>query len=183
MRVKFLETTTFLMDYCPIFGFIMQYSFQYEKPKVLQGLRVHFVSRPEVKVLAYAVNIFAIIAAVLFYMNKIRPQAFILCSLLWFVLMLTFWFIMPRMVYKRASKTFEDQYIATFNTVGVGIENENGSMSWEWPKFSNYFESGQFFHLYFGPRSFFLFPKTTMDADFIIKLRELLSKHVRKGRH
>ena len=160
----------------------MQYSFQYEKPRVLQGLRVHFVSRPEVKVMAYAVNIFAIVAAVLFWMEKIRPQAFLLCSLLWFVLMLTFWFIMPRMVYKRAVKTFQDQYIATFNEVGVGLENDRGSMSWDWNKFSNYFESGQFFHLYFGPRSFFLFPKSPMNADFIIELRDLLAAHIRKGR-
>ena len=160
----------------------MQYSFQYDKPKVLQGLRVHFVSRPEVKIMAYAVNIFAIVAALLFWFHKIRPQAFLLCSLLWFILMLIFWFIMPRLVYKKAIHTFQQDYIATFNKIGVGLENEKGAMSWDWSKFSNYFESGQFFHLYFGPRSFFLFPKTPMTADFIIELRALLAEKLRKGK-
>lgn len=161
----------------------MQYSFQYEKSKVLQGLRIHFVSRPEVKVMAYAVNIFAIVAAVLFWMDKIRPQAFLLCSLLWIVLMVVFWFVMPRVVYKKAINTFQQSYIATFNEVGVGLENERGTASWDWPKFTNYFESNGFFHLYFGARSFFLFPKDEMDATFILELRALLKFKLRKGKY
>lgn len=161
----------------------MQYSFQYDKAKVLQGLRVHFVSRPEVKIMAYAVNIFAIVAAVMFWMHKIRPQAFLLCSLLWIVLMIVFWFIMPRVVYKKAVQTFEEKYIATFNEVGVGLENQKGAISWDWPRFTNYFESSQFFHLYFGSRSFFIFPKDEMTPDFILTLRELLKNKLRKGKY
>ncbi|ANI90752.1 hypothetical protein A9P82_11515 [Arachidicoccus ginsenosidimutans] len=161
----------------------MQYSFQYNKAKVLQGLRLHFVSRPEVKILAYVVNIFAIIAAVLYAMHKIRPQAFLLCSLLWMALVIIFWFVMPNIVYRKALKTFKDNFSATFNAQGVTLENEQGYVHWDWNRFSNYFESSQFFHLYFNARSFFLFPKEQMSNEFIADLRILLNDNLRNAKY
>ncbi|HEY0298587.1 MAG TPA: YcxB family protein [Arachidicoccus sp.] len=161
----------------------MQYSFQYNKSKVLQGLRLHFVSRPEVKVLAYAVNIFAIVAAVLFWIHKIRPQAFLLCSALWIALMLIFWFVMPNIVYRKAARTFKDSFTATYNQQGITLENAQGYVHWDWDKFSNYFESAHFFHLYFNARSFFLFPKQEMSSEFAGELRVLLSDKLRNAKH
>ncbi|HMJ47128.1 MAG TPA: hypothetical protein VK498_07340, partial [Ferruginibacter sp.] len=76
--------------------------FTYSKPKVIQALRYHFISRNEIKVLLILVNIFAIVSAGLFFFKKISPLAFLISSTLWFVLMLIFWFILPRIVYKRA---------------------------------------------------------------------------------
>ncbi|MDE1191027.1 MAG: YcxB family protein [Arachidicoccus sp.] len=161
----------------------MQYDFQYNKSKVLQALRLHFISRPEIKVLAYAVNIFAIIAAVMYGLHKIRPQAFLLCSLLWISLVIIFWFVMPNIIFRKANKTFTERFKATFNEQGITLENIQGYVHWEWEKFSNYFESGQFFHLYFNARSFFLFPKDGMSNDFIGSLRVLLNEKLRYGKY
>lgn len=161
----------------------MQYDFQYDKAKVLQALRMHFVSRPEVKILAYAVNIFAIVAAVMYGLHKIRPQAFLLCSALWIVLVVIFWFIMPNIIYRKAKTTFTDRFTGTFNGLGITLENRQGYVHWDWERFSNYFESSHFFHVYFNARSFFLFPKEQMNNELIGEVRVLLKDHVRMGKY
>lgn len=161
----------------------MQYDFQYSKPKVLQALRLHFVSRPEVKILAYAINIFAIVAAVMYGLHKIRPQAFLLCSALWIILVLLFWFFMPTIIYRKAQRTFSDRFTATFNLQGITLENQQGYVHWDWERFSNYFESSHFFHVYFNPRSFFLFPKEQMNSELIGEIRVLLKDNVRNAKY
>ena len=161
----------------------MEYRFEYNKAKVLQGLRLHFVSRPEVKVLVYVVNIFAIVALVFFWLRKIRPNVFLMCSILWIALMITFWFIMPNIIYRKAIRTFQDKFQATFNEQGIALENNKGRVHWDWQRFSNYFESAEFFHLYFTPRSFFLFPKEQMSDEFISDLRALLSEKLRNAKY
>lgn len=161
----------------------MQYSFQYNKSKVMQALRMHFVSRPEVKILAYTVNIFAIVAAVMYGLHKIRPQAFLLCATLWIGLVIIFWYAMPHIIYRKAKRTFEDKFIATFNEQGIELENIHGRAQWDWKRFSNYFESANFFHMYFNARSFFLFPKQQMDSIAIGEVRVLLQQNVRNAKY
>ena len=41
--------------------------FGYEKRQVLQALRYHFITRPEIKILLIIVNVFTILSAVLLY--------------------------------------------------------------------------------------------------------------------
>ena len=87
--------------------------FTYNKAKVIQALRYHFVQRNEVRVLIILVNVFAIISAILFYMKKIRPEPFLLGSFIWIVLMATFWYFLPQSIYKKAA-TFLDSFIIDF---------------------------------------------------------------------
>jgi Na+/H+ antiporter NhaA len=63
-------------------------AFNYNKPKVIQALRYHFISRREIKLLMIFVNVFAIASAALFYFKQISALAFLVSSLLWFVLMI-----------------------------------------------------------------------------------------------
>ena len=86
---------------------------QYEKNKVLQALRYHFISRPEIKVLLILVNVFAILSAVLMALKLIRPFPFLISSFMWFVLMITFWFLLPFIVYRRTS-TFKESVDVSF---------------------------------------------------------------------
>ena len=44
----------------------MKIHITYDKPKVIQALRYHFISRKEIRILLIAVNVFAVISAVLF---------------------------------------------------------------------------------------------------------------------
>lgn len=155
----------------------MQHSFSYEKKKVIQALRYHFVQRPEVRVLIIMVNVFAILSAVLFYMKKIRPEPFLLGSLIWLLLMATFWYILPNSIYKKAS-TFRDSFIIGFTDAQVTLENERGSVQWPWKGFSRFFESPHFFHLYFDGKSFFLVPKEGMSDAFRHELRALLNSKI-----
>lgn len=157
----------------------MQYSFSYDKKKVIQGLRYHFIQRPEVRVMLVLVNVFAIASAVLFYTHKIRPEPFLLGSIIWLLMVVAFWFLLPNGIYKRAA-TFRDSFTIYFNTEDVLLESSRGQVRWPWPRFSKYFESPNFFHLYFDSKSFFLVPKDDMKEDFKHELRGLLAGKIGK---
>lgn len=155
----------------------MQHSFSYEKKKVIQALRYHFIQRPEVRILIVLVNVFAIISAVLFYIKKIRPEPFLLGSFIWLMLMAAFWYFLPNSIYKKAA-TFQDSFIIDFNESEVRLDNERGYVQWPWSKFSRFFESPHFFHLYFDSKSFFLVPKENMGEEFRHELRGMLTKKI-----
>ena len=156
----------------------MQHSFSYEKKKVIQALRYHFVQRPEIRILMILVNVFAIFSAVLFYTKKIRPEPFLLGSFIWLMLMATFWYILPNSIYKKAA-TFQDSFIIDFNDRDVRLENERGFVTWPWQKFSRFFESPHFFHLYFDSKSFFLVPKEGMSEEFKHEVRGVLNDRIK----
>ena len=153
--------------------------FIYHKPKVIQALRYHFLNRKEIKALLVLVNIFAIISAVLFYLNKISPVAFLISSLLWFALMIIFWFVLPTVVYKNAH-TFKDSFRTLLSENNFSIENERGSKSWGWEEFSSFIESPHFFHLYFNSRSFFIIPKEAFEGDEEMEARKIFEKKINK---
>lgn len=156
----------------------MQFNITYQKNKVIQGLRYHFITRPEIKALILIINIFAIVSAILFYLKKIQPQPFILSSFIWVILLIVFWFLLPWYIYRK-SETFKDSF--TVNTVSSGIElsNSRGSVFWSWDQFASYFESPAFIHLYFSSRLFFLIPKDGLSADQLNELRRLLQENIK----
>lgn len=154
--------------------------FKYNKKQVIQALRYHFINRPEIKILLILVNIFAIASAVLLYLKKIDPMAFFFFSVLWFVLMLVIWRILPSMIYKK-SQTFLSEFGMSFNEDGVELTTTRGTQIWHWQKFSGYLETPYFFHLYFDPRSFFLIPKDAFETLTIQQdVRELIKGHIKK---
>jgi hypothetical protein len=136
--------------------------------------------RPEIKILLVFINVFAITSAVMFYLHYIQAVSFLAFSVLWFVLMLVIWRILPGSIYRR-SATFKDHFIMHFEDRGVMLETERGSKGWEWDKFSYYIESHYFFHLYFDTRSFFLVPKDAfMDLPDMQQTRDLLKEKIGK---
>ncbi len=158
----------------------MTIHFSYEKNKVIQALRYHFISRPEIRIMIILVNVFAITSAALFYFRKISPMALLVGSTLWFVLMISFWFVLPYLVYKRAA-TFQDSFTMNFSENGFSLGNDRGSKSWEWKALSTFTESPFFFHLYFDSRSFFLVPKESFkDSDEVYEMRQLLKRKLGK---
>lgn len=158
----------------------MTINFTYDKKKVIQALRYHFLAKKEIRLMIILVNVFALASAVLFYTKKILPFAFLVGSFLWFVLMIAFWFILPGMVYRRAS-TFRDHFTMNFEEDSFTVGNERGSRSWQWRELSNFVETPHFFHLYFDSRSFFLVPKSAFaDTDEVYQLRHLMMDKVKK---
>jgi hypothetical protein len=123
------------------------------------------------------INVFAIVSAALFYSKKIRPEPFLLGSILWIVMMVTFWYIMPHSIYKKAA-TFKDSFTILFTDMQVSLSNDRGTVNWDWQKFSKFFESPHFFHLYFDAKSFFIVPKEGMTEDMRHELRGLLNKKI-----
>jgi len=157
----------------------MQFGFSYDKKKVIQALRYHFISRKEIKILIILVNVFAVLSAVLFYMRKVSPLAFLVSSFLWVALMVAFWFILPQLIY-RQTQAFRESYILSIHEQVLRLENERGYTEWEWKNFESYFETPSFFHLYFNTKTFFLIPKDEMDDDFLQQLRDNLRLKVGK---
>ena len=153
--------------------------FTYNKGKVIQALRYHFISRREIKVMMILVNVFAIVSALLYFLKKISPMAFLISSVLWFGLMITFWYLLPMTIYKK-SATFKDKFKATFGKDEFTIENERGRRSWPWQEFSASMESPHFFHLYFNTRSFFIVPKEAFQEEELDIARKILAAKIAK---
>ena len=153
----------------------------YEKKKVLKALRYHFISTLEIRIMIILVNVFAIATFTLYFLKKIQSLAFLVGSLLWIILMISFWYILPAMVYRKAV-TFKHEFSMTFEQDGFSLGHENGSKSWKWEALKNYLESPHFFHLYFDSRSFLLVPKDgCKDSDEVFELRGLIKSKVKKG--
>ena len=156
----------------------MTVNFGYDKKQVIQALRYHFLMRPEIKVLLILVNVFAIASAIMFYLKKIQPLSFLIFSVLWLVLMLIIWRILPGSIYRRAL-TFKDHFIMHVREEEVVLETERGAKGWPWAKFSHFVESPYFFHLYFDGRSFFLVPKDAFqDITDQQEVRKLLREKI-----
>lgn len=153
--------------------------FTYDKKKVIQALRYHFITRREIKIMMILVNVFAILSAGLFYFKKVSPLAFLISSVLWISLMVLFWFLLPYMVYKKA-ETFKDRFMAILGNDFFRIENERGGRSWPWTDFSTWIESPNFFHLYFNSRSFFILPKEAFAGDELFEARKILNAKIKK---
>jgi YcxB-like protein len=158
----------------------MTIHFGYEKKQVIQALRYHFISRPEIRIMLILVNVFALASITLYALHKITPIAFLVGSGLWIVLMISFWFIMPGMVYKRA-ETFRHNFTIHFEADDFTLAHERGSRKWAWNSLNNFIESPHFFHLYFDSRSFLLIPKSgCRDRDEVFELRQILKEKVKK---
>jgi hypothetical protein len=159
----------------------MTIHFGYEKGQVLQALRYHFISRAEIRIMIIVVNVFALASLVLYAFHKITPWAFMTGSLLWIILMISFWFILPGIVYRRA-ETFRHEFSMSFDQTGFSLQHERGGRNWPWEALSNFVESPHFFHLYFDARSFFLVPKSGFkDKDEVYEMRQMLKDKVKKS--
>ena len=153
--------------------------FTYNKGKVIQALRYHFITRKEIKIMMILVNVFAIVSASFFFLKKISPLAFLLSSVLWFSLMIAFWYLLPIIIYKK-SDTFKDKFKATLGSDEFIIENDRGSRKWQWKEFSTTMESPHFFHLYFDTRSFFIVPKDAFLGDDVNAARKIIATKINK---
>ncbi|MBC7849198.1 MAG: YcxB family protein [Chitinophagaceae bacterium] len=157
----------------------MTVHFGYNKKQVLVGLRNHFFSRPEIRILFILVNVFAIASAILFYFKIIQPVSFLVFSLLWFLLWLTIRRFLPLSIYKR-SQTFKDEFTLSIDEQnGVLLQTERGEQYWAWNSFSNFKETLHFFHLYFNSRSFFMIPKDSFPGfEEVQEARKLFKEQI-----
>lgn len=156
--------------------------FSYEKSRVLQALRFHFITRKELRIMLIAVNVFALLSITLYAFKLVTPLAFMAGSFLWLFLMITFWFVMPALIFRK-TQSFRYEFSMKFSADGftlaptVGLQKE-----WGWNSLHSYLESPHFFHLYFNPQSFWLVPKAACEStEELLALRELISGHVKKG--
>ena len=159
----------------PYFYQLMEFSFSYDKKKVIQALRLHFIAQREIKIMMILVNVFAITSAILLYQKTIRPEPFLLGTIIWLLMLSAVWYMLPYSIYKK-STTFKEDFTAHINDNSFRLDNEKGYVTWDWNKFTYFFESPHFFHLYFNKKSFFILPKEDVTDDVLHELRALLNE-------
>jgi hypothetical protein len=152
--------------------------FTFHRQKTIQALRYHFIQRKEIKVLLILVNVFALFSAGMYYRHRISPFAFLISSLLWFFLMLSFWFILPRLIFRK-TKTFQDEFEATMTDSSFILKHARAEKEWALSDFFGWMETPHFLHLYFSERSFFLIPKDAFTETDITAIRT----HLKKSMH
>ena len=159
----------------------MKINISYNKGKVLQALRYHFFSRREIKLMMILVNVFALLAGVLYGLKLIQPLPFLMSSVLWLSMMGAYWIWLPALIYRK-SKTFKDNFEVTISPQHFFIQTSNGTQSWAWREFSSYYETPGFFHLYFDNKSFFLIPKDALQGqEELDEAREIFRTHISKA--
>lgn len=156
----------------------MNISFGYDRKQVIQALRYHFFTKPEIRLLLIGINLFTIVAAVLLYLKKVTATTFLIFSTLWMLVMLVIWQLLPNSIYK-SSETFQDKFLMHIDQTGIVLETGRGTQSWPWIRFSKYLETPYFFHLYFSSNSFFLVPKDAFPGKEEEQLfREILRSNI-----
>ena len=159
----------------------MEISIRYEKSKVLQALRYHFISRREIKVMMILVNVFALFAAVLYSFKLISPLPFLMSSVLWISMMGAFWIWLPALIYRK-SKTFKDEFNVFIEEQHFFIQTSSGKKTWAWREFQRYYETPGFFHLYFDDKTFFLIPKNAFtDSLALDEARRIFKGGIKKN--
>ncbi|ANH82980.1 hypothetical protein A8C56_20100 [Niabella ginsenosidivorans] len=157
----------------------MTINFGYDKKQVIQALRYHFISKREIRIMIILVNVFAALALVLYALHKITPTAFLINSFLWLLLMISLWFVLPGLVYRKAA-TFKHHFTMYFDDNDFTLEHSKGKRSWPYTVLAGYKESPHFFHLYFDERSFLLVPKSACgNSEEVSRLRHLLMNKVK----
>ena len=147
----------------------MTYTVDYVKKEVLHALRYHFIKQSEIKLLMLVVNLYAIATAVLLYLKKIRPELFLLGSLLWIVLMLFFWYLLPLLFYKKTD-FFKQSWEFSYNQAEAELNNSKGTAQWSWNEVTRYFESPLFFISTLVPKAFLLSQKSIYPMRINTKL-------------
>jgi hypothetical protein len=89
------------------------------------------------------VNVFALLSILLYALKKVGPMAFLIGSFLWIVLMFSFWFLLPALVYRRAV-TFKHSFSMDFEEDGFTLRHDRGQKNWAWNALSHYVESRTF---------------------------------------
>lgn len=159
----------------------MELSIKYEKPKVLQALRYHFISRREIKIMMILVNVFALFAAVLYAFKLISPLPFLMSSVLWISMMGAFWIWLPALIYRK-SKTFKDRFNVFIEEQHFFIQTSSGKRTWAWREFQRYYETPGFFHLYFDDKTFFLIPKNAFtDSSALEEARRIFKLGIKRN--
>ncbi len=153
----------------------MELQFQYDKQEVIDALRFHFMNRPEMKLFKVVLALMVVLAFIGYGMNVVSLKMLIWIFLLFIVLVLIFWYILPYTVYRNA-KTFQEPTISLHWTEeGISIGTERGESMLPWNRFHQILETKDFFYLYSSNKSFFLIPVDAFpDREERVAFSELL---------
>jgi hypothetical protein len=80
---------------------------------------------------------------------------------------------MPNIFYKKTA-LFTYNWDFSFDNQKASLQSMQGEAAWNWEEVSHSFESPHFFHIYFGPKTFFLIPNDNMTLEIKQTIRAIL---------
>jgi hypothetical protein len=80
---------------------------------------------------------------------------------------------MPTIFYKKTA-LFTYNWDFSFDNQKASLHSMQGEATWNWEEVSHHFESPHFFHIYFGPKTFFLIPNDNMTLEVKQTIRAIL---------
>lgn len=143
----------------------MQLNFQYNKADVIDALRFHFMNRPEMKLFRIVLMILIAFAFIGYWMALINLQVVVWLFLLFIILILVFWYILPYSVYKKARTFSEPAIHLHWNEQNLSIGTHQGESNMPWTRFHKIVETKDFFFLYRDNKSFFLIPVDAFENE------------------
>lgn len=155
----------------------MTLHFQYNKQKVIEALRFHFMQRPEIKLFRSLLILLVIAAFVGFFTHYINMQALIWIFLACIILMFFIHYLLPFSVYRRAHTFREPELTLDFTEESLTIGTNRGKSRIPWQQFSHVVETKEFFYIYRSNKSFFLIPVSAFSSKAErISFSEMLQK-------
>lgn len=88
----------------------------------------------------------------------------------------TFILVCDAQYFYKKTALFTYTWDFSFDTQKASLQSLQGEASWNWEELTHYFESPHFFHIYFGPKTFFIIPNDNMTSDEQQALRAILKK-------
>ncbi|QOR75010.1 MAG: YcxB family protein [Thermoflavifilum sp.] len=135
----------------------MQVVFTYDRRSVIDALRVHFMSRSEVKFMRIILMILFGLTVVGNLMGYVSFGAVFGIFMMMLLLLLIFWFWLPVLTYNK-SATFKDNICLQLEDQGMAIGTRSGEHQIRWESFRNVVETRDYIYLYRNTRSFFIIP-------------------------
>ncbi|SFV30201.1 YcxB family protein [Thermoflavifilum thermophilum] len=151
----------------------MLVEFTYDRTSVIHALRVHFLSRSEVKFLRITLLILFGITVVGNLLGYVSFGAVFGIFMMILLLLLIFWFWLPVLTYNK-SATFKDNIRLQVEDQGMAIGTRSGEHMIRWESFRNVVETRDYIYLYRNTRSFFIIPWSAFREEDRQAFRNLL---------
>lgn len=160
----------------------MLITFKYDKQQVIEGLRFHFMKRPEIRIFKTFLFVVVIFSFIGYFTHYISFNTLLWFFLLAVVLLLFLWYLLPYSVYVKA-RTFKEPVIKLrWDEDRLYIGTERGESRVNWERFEKVVETKDFFYLYQTNKAFFLVPQEGFDSqkeyeDFSVFLKRKFSDY------
>jgi hypothetical protein len=160
-------------------------NFRYDKKEYAEAMRLHYSIILNIKrdFIIAGLLLVAGIADLLYFGYSLLWMIVVILSVLFIILLLFVFYIIPVMVFNREAK-FKDDYELRFMPAGIVFKTVNIDSQIDWKTYNKVIENEKFFLLYWGKYTFTVIPKRAfINEEAIKELQVLLSEKIANYKH